>query len=87
MLHKQRELVLVNKAEEGVNHERAALAGAGGDEVQVGLLIRAVQADDQVIGMWGVHGCSILVLSFPFPASMPTEQVVDLRPSSHPQSV
>ena len=40
MLHMQHELVLVNKAEEGVNHERAALAGAGGDEVKVGLFIR-----------------------------------------------
>jgi hypothetical protein len=65
MLHKQRELVLVNKAEEGANHERAALAGAGGDEVQVGLLIRAAQADDQVIGMWGVHGCSIFGVVIP----------------------
>ena len=39
MLHMQHELILVNKAEEGVNHERAALAGAGGDEVKVGLLV------------------------------------------------
>jgi hypothetical protein len=34
----------------GVNHGGAMLAGAGVNEVQVGRFIRAVQADDQVIG-------------------------------------
>ncbi len=40
----------------GVNGLGPALAGAGGDEVKVGLFIRAVQADDQVIGMRCIHG-------------------------------
>ena len=35
----------------GVNDGRAVLAGAGVDEVQVGLLVGTIQADDQVIGM------------------------------------
>ncbi len=35
----------------GVDGGRPALAGGGVDEVQVGLLIGAIQADDQVIGM------------------------------------
>ena len=41
----------------GVNGLGPALAGGGGDEVQVGLFVRAIQADDQVIGMRGVHLC------------------------------
>jgi hypothetical protein len=36
------------------------LAGGGGDEVQVGLFIRAIQADDQVIGMWCIHNVGFL---------------------------
>ena len=35
--------------------DRAAFAGDGGDEVRVGLLVGTVQADDEVIGMRGVH--------------------------------
>jgi hypothetical protein len=34
----------------GVNHGGALVAGAGVNEVQVGLLVGTVQADDQVIG-------------------------------------
>ena len=62
MLHMQHELVLVNKAEAGVNHERAALVGVGGDEVKVGLLSesRFGIGNDQVIGMWCIHGFGVM---------------------------
>ena len=41
---------------------RAALAAGGFDQGQVGLAIGAVQADDQVIGIWGVrHGSFLCV--------------------------
>ena len=46
----------------GVNGLGAALAGAGVDEVQVGLFVGAIQADDQVIGMRGVHGVGLVVV-------------------------
>ena len=39
----------------GVNGLGPALAGGGGDEVQVGLFVGTIQADDEVIGMRGVH--------------------------------
>ena len=38
-------------------------AGGSGDEVQVGLFIRAVQADDEVIGMRGVHDVGFLLMA------------------------
>ncbi len=41
----------------GVDDLGAALAGASVDEVQVGLAIGTIQADDQVIRMRGVHEC------------------------------
>ena len=40
----------------GVNDLGPALAGGGGDEVQVGLFVGTIQADDQVMGMRWVHG-------------------------------
>ena len=43
----------------------SALAGGGVEQVQIGLAIGAIQADDQVIGMGGVHGLSDVVLAFP----------------------
>jgi hypothetical protein len=39
----------------GVNGLGPALAGRSGDEAQVSLFVGTVQADDQVIGMCGVH--------------------------------
>ena len=50
----------------GVNGLGPALAGGGVDEVQVGLFIGTIQADDQVIGMGCVHevvGCLFVWLS------------------------
>jgi len=49
----------------GVNGLGPALAGGGGDEVQAGLFIRAVQADDQVIGMRCVPGLMFLFFCLP----------------------
>ena len=40
----------------GVNGLGPALAGGGGDEVEVGLFVGTIQADDQVMGMRCVHG-------------------------------
>ena len=45
----------------GVNGLGPALAGGSGDEAQVGLFVGTVQADDQVIGMWGVHHVVLFV--------------------------
>jgi hypothetical protein len=39
----------------GVDGLRPALAGVGVNETEVGLFVRTVQADDQVIRMRGIH--------------------------------
>ena len=44
---------------------RAVLASVGVNEVQVGLAIRAIQADNQVIRMWCVHSLCVCHLAFP----------------------
>jgi len=48
----------------GVNDFGPALAGGSGDEAEVSLFVGTVQADDQVIGMCGVHDV-VFWLSWP----------------------